>query len=144
MITFICSHCSMIAESSEDSLEYGTMLICNHCGRDTVVQLVKGEDYSKIEMGLFIIKSDLCEICNDVQARSGEVFLGQVDLEDEATIKIYVRSLPARFYRAEITTCTGKIFNIQTGSGTLNRYWPVFLNVAQNLIEITAISEVVK
>lgn len=40
---FTCPHCGMIAESdeSDDIIEWGTLLVCSECGKDTVIVLVK-------------------------------------------------------------------------------------------------------
>lgn len=39
MIDFICAHCGALAECSDTGLEWGTMLLCAHCGEYTTVEL---------------------------------------------------------------------------------------------------------
>lgn len=68
-----------------------------------------------------------------------EFFLGTV-VKHGYTVDIFVTSCPACFYTARITNTEGKRFQVSTGSGTLERYWPVFEQIAEGMVEVENIS----
>lgn len=45
MIFFVCSHCGALADTPSPSLDSGTELICNACGKVTVVLLLTPAEY---------------------------------------------------------------------------------------------------
>lgn len=47
MISFICSECGGFGLASEESLDSGTQLTCDGCGKPTVVELFTPSGYKK-------------------------------------------------------------------------------------------------
>lgn len=46
IMSFICAHCGSFSSTEWDSIDNGTMLECNTCGKLTVVGLFTKEDYT--------------------------------------------------------------------------------------------------
>ena len=46
-LVFICAHCKNTSHSGEDTIDNGTSLTCNKCGKKTVVELFTPEAYVK-------------------------------------------------------------------------------------------------
>ncbi len=45
-IYYICAECGGIAGIEEEALDTGTTFTCNHCGKDTVIVLMTGKQYT--------------------------------------------------------------------------------------------------
>lgn len=63
---------------------------------------------------------------------------------EKAKVKIFVSCLPAQFWRFEITTEEGLIFNINTGSGFLYEFWPSIVLIADGRLNIDYIKKIKK
>jgi hypothetical protein len=68
-----------------------------------------------------------------------------MDSTTEVSIRIYVQGFPAQFYRFEITrkadekNYTGmERLEVKTGSGSLQKYWPMAIAVASNCLTVGA------
>jgi len=46
-LVFICAHCGNISYSGEDSIDSGTTLVCDECGKKTIVALYTDEGYTE-------------------------------------------------------------------------------------------------
>ena len=67
----------------------------------------------------------------------GEVFPNSKENDKSLSIKIYVTCLPAQFYKFIIKNEKENIFlEIETGSGSLTKYYPMALAVAEGNLRI--------
>ena len=78
----------------------------------------------------------------DQNAGSPEHFVGKVKVQHtkRATVKIWVKCLPSQFYRFVVEDDEGRIYLIETGSGTLSDFWPTAEAVAKNMVVISRLS----
>lgn len=69
-----------------------------------------------------------------------EYYVGRFELEDDSYIMLWVTPTPAQFWKAEIYDKSKKRKTIiETGSGSLTKYWDTFLGIAKGMIVIISI-----
>lgn len=70
-----------------------------------------------------------------------KTFIGEHKLPDydKASVKIWVTCMPAMFWHFEVTTDEGKVFKIDTGSGSLSNYWDSIEKIATDMLVVNAL-----
>lgn len=59
--------------------------------------------------------------------------------DDNASVEISVRCMPAQFWEFNVNTVDGRHYKITTGSGTLSDYWDTISKVAEGMLVIEQI-----
>jgi len=72
-----------------------------------------------------------------------EFFMGRVSVYEGSWVEIWVTCAPAKSFRARIYCKNheenGCYYNVNTGSGTLSEYWPMFKALAEPMIVVEMI-----
>ena len=68
-----------------------------------------------------------------------EHYVGKVILVDydNSYVELWVRCMPALFWRARVYCAeSDKIYNVETGSGSLSTFWDGFKQIAEGMLVI--------
>lgn len=74
---------------------------------------------------------DLFNVNHQKEFKVGEY---KLDDYDTAKITVFVKCMPAQFWRFEIQTDENISVGLETGSGTLSDYWNIALQFAKGMV----------
>lgn len=68
-----------------------------------------------------------------------KTYIGQHWFPDykKTSVKIWVTCMPAQFWTFEVTTESGAIYLVETGSGLLTEYWDSIEKIATNCLVVS-------